>query len=387
MKILDKQQITDIMQDNSAYDKDIAALAEDQAVLAIHPNLNQSVLALIDVTVEHGESAIRWNSGRGWVAKKFPANWNNKFVVIDIEVPVSKAEVHPLAEQFYKTMDKFTPEGWNIDYKHIWLFNNDLTEGGYLPAVTLQYLDTAMNPLIIGTVDTINQDFDVFFISYEELNAEENYKRLLEKCPNAQRVMGIRGIYNAHKEAARRSKTDMFYVVDGDAYILDNFNFDYQVTVNKRNTTHIWHSLNPINGLEYGYGGVKLFPKELFSSVEPILDVATSLGPLTVVDALSCETRFNFSEFNTWKSAFREIVKIGSGRIKNQKSTESATRIETWSSNIIEGSNFGQYAVEGALAGMKFLFENRESTEILNQINNQEWLKERFQNEYFKDNS
>ena len=388
MKILDKEQVANIVQHGSAYDSELAALAVDEPVLALHPNLSNSALHLFDANVEHGKSAIRWNSGRGWVAKKFPPNWNNKFIVIDIEVPVLEVDVHPLAKDFYNSMGKFTPEGWNLNYHHVWLFNNRLAGGSYIPAVTLKYLDTALESLNVGTVDTINQDFDVFFISYDEPNAEENYQHLLTKRPDAQRVMGVKGIYNAHKEAARRSKTDMFYVVDGDAYIVDEFNFDYQVSLNKRKTTHVWHSKNPINGLEYGYGGVKLFPKSVFqSSVEPILDVATSFGSLEVITEISCVTKFNTSAFNTWKSAFREVIKIGSSRIKNQKSIESATRIETWITETLEDAEFGNYAKEGANAGMRYLFSNREDIEALNKINDTAWLEEFFNNEYREHNS
>jgi hypothetical protein len=54
----------------------------------------------------------------------------------------------------------------------------------------------------------------------------------------------------------------MFYVVDGDAWLADGWTFDYQPTIWNRNCAYIWTSRNPINDLEYGYGGVKLFPRQ-----------------------------------------------------------------------------------------------------------------------------
>lgn len=379
MKKLDINQIEEVMHGNPSYDEVFADLAQDESVLVVHPNLTDAVLEFIDTTIDRDCFAIRWNSGRGWVAKKFPPNWNKKFVVIDINVTTLNVEVHPLAKEFYATMGKFTPEGWNLNYKHVWLFKEDFDAGRHVPAITMSYLKTAVEPMVIDTVTEVNQYFDVFFISYDELNAEENFQRLLEKRPDAQRVHGVKGIFNAHKEAAKRSKTDMFYVVDGDAFILDSFNFNLKVLVSDRNKTYIWHSYNPVNGLEYGYGGVKLFPKNKFSgNVSPILDVATSIGPIEVVPSLSCETRFNTSAFNAWKSGFREVVKIGSRRIRNQKSEESNKRIEIWTSQMIEGVQYGQDCINGSVAGMKFLYENRDYPEELDKINDYEWLKNKF---------
>ena len=72
---------------------------------------------------------------------------------------------------------------------------------------------------------------DVIFISYNEPNAEKNWLRVLEKSPKAFRINGIKGIVNAHKCAAELATTDMFYVVDGDAYLTDEWSFAYQPSI------------------------------------------------------------------------------------------------------------------------------------------------------------
>ena len=59
--------------------------------------------------------------------------------------------------------------------------------------------------------------FDIIFISYQEPNADKNFKHLLSRFPIAQRVHGIKGIHQAHIEAAKKALTKMFWVVDGDA--------------------------------------------------------------------------------------------------------------------------------------------------------------------------
>ena len=50
----------------------------------------------------------------------------------------------------------------------------------------------------------------------------------------------------------------MFWIIDGDAELKDDFNFDYVTT--QTDTVHVWRSENPVNDLVYGYGGIKLFP-------------------------------------------------------------------------------------------------------------------------------
>jgi hypothetical protein len=67
--------------------------------------------------------------------------------------------------------------------------------------------------------------YEIFFISYEEPNADSNWQILKKIAPTARRLDGIKGLKLAHKRAAELSFTKMFYVIDGDAEVLDTFNF------------------------------------------------------------------------------------------------------------------------------------------------------------------
>ena len=51
----------------------------------------------------------------------------------------------------------------------------------------------------------------------------------------------------------------MFWVVDADADVDENFTFNYIPDVYDQEVVHVWASMNPITGQEYGYGGIKLF--------------------------------------------------------------------------------------------------------------------------------
>ena len=72
------------------------------------------------------------------------------------------------------------------------------------------------------------------FLSYREKEAEENYAKLLSRVPNAKKVHGYGIIFNAHKRASEVADTKMFYVLDADAILLDEFNFEYFPTSGRR---------------------------------------------------------------------------------------------------------------------------------------------------------
>lgn len=95
-------------------------------------------------------------------------------------------------------------------------------------------------------------------LSYREPEADANYAKLLEKVPNAKRVHGVKGIFNAHQRASEIADTRMFYVIDADAILLDDFKFEYFPTVWDEDTVHVWKSKNPINGLVYGFGWIEI---------------------------------------------------------------------------------------------------------------------------------
>jgi len=86
-----------------------------------------------------------------------------------------------------------------------------------------------------------------------------------------------------------------------------------------------WHVRNPVNGLVYGYGGVKLFPRQLLKDAkEWKIDLATSIGAkFKVLPRTIGSTEFNCDPETAWRSGFREAAKLASKLIKNQVDTET----------------------------------------------------------------
>jgi hypothetical protein len=218
--------------------------------------------------------------------------------------------------------------------------------------------------------------YDIVFISYQEPSADENYAALKARFPMAKRVHGVKGIHQAHIKAAKKCFTKMFWIVDADAIIVDDFNFDYIVPDHQLDHVHVWRAKNPINGLEYGYGGVKLFPRKLTIGMDTTnADMTTSISKyFTAMPEVANITEFNTDAFSTWRSAFRECAKLSSKTITRQINEETEQRLDTWCTKGIE-RRYGDYAIAGANAGREFGISNRSDISL---INNFEWLHEQF---------
>jgi hypothetical protein len=220
-------------------------------------------------------------------------------------------------------------------------------------------------------------NFDIFFISYEESNADENWEKLKFSFPRAQRIHGIKGIHQAHLKAALSASTEMFYVVDGDAEISNEFSFEYYIPRYERDIVYVWQSKNPINDLIYGYGGVKLLPKEKvlnmpMDSVDMTLSISSKFKSMSSVSNI---TKFNTSPFDVWKSAFRECVKLSSKPIDENYDEETDYRLQAWCSMGIE-REYGAYAINGAICGREYGYKNIGDLTMLSKINDFDWLKE-----------
>lgn len=227
--------------------------------------------------------------------------------------------------------------------------------------------------------------FDAVFISYREINAEQNWARLQQKLPHAMRLHGINGLHRAHIVASNMVKTNLFYVIDGDAVIDDDFMFDYQPNPAEMDHVHVFRARNPVNDLVYGYGAVKLLPtcdvRELANrDWKP--DMTTSINRrYKVVHQLSNVTAFNTDDFNSWRSAFRECVKLSSKVIDSQVDAETVKRLDTWCS-VGYDRPFGISCLKGARDGVAYGKVHANDLGALLLINDSEWLVRRYVERY-----
>jgi len=221
--------------------------------------------------------------------------------------------------------------------------------------------------------------YDIVFISYNEANADSAYETLKNRFHNTKRVHGVKGIHQAHIAAAKKAFTKMFWAVDADAVILDDFDFSYLAPKHQEDHVHVWQSKNPINDLVYGYGGVKLLPRRMTMKMDTSNpDMSTSISDnFLLMPEVSNITAFNTDPFNTWKSAFRECAKLASKTIDRQEDDETNQRLKVWQT-VGADRPYGEYAIQGAIHGTKYGEKYAQSPHDLYNINNFDWLKEKF---------
>lgn len=237
--------------------------------------------------------------------------------------------------------------------------NDSLINGSYLLPLDYECSrdelehDILSNISIVTGASPCTQPFDIFFVSYNEPNADDNWKLLSAKFPNAKRVHGIKGIHNAHRRCAELAYTSMFWTVDGDTVIDDGFEFDRFIPEYDMEYLHLWYSRNPSNGLAYGYGAVKLWPTTAVREFDKNwLDFTTSVGNIKIVDDVVATSAFNTDAWSAWRSGFRESVKL-CVNVANGDSDESLKRLCVWLTVSLPVA----YAVDthnGAVDGIKF---------------------------------
>ena len=210
---------------------------------------------------------------------------------------------------------------------------------------------------------------DIIFISYDEPNASANWRDLKARFPHAKCVHGVKGIANAHIEAAKKANTTFFYVVDGDTEVFDTFNFDYKPTVYEANYVHVWHSYNPATGSDYGYGGIKLFSKKFFKDVKSQLDFTTTLTKdIKVIPEIAAVTRFNSDPFRAYRGAFRESVKLyrtqHNETLPSNIREEAKDRLQGWI-DPLKKAEFREFVAAGARAGIAEAKRRKSTSDLL----------------------
>ena len=315
------------------------------------------------------------NGDKIWAAKAKLRGSGNK-PIKDMGYVTPKITYNPDLPDLKITIDD-SISYYELLYTHVWMLDRSVADNVWAAKI-IPKNSKGVKTVGIAQID-IPKKLDVVFISYNEPNAEKNWLRVLEKSPWAKRINGIKGIVNAHKCAAELATTDMFYVVDGDAYLADAWDFKFQPNIFDRDCVHVWRSQNPVNDLVYGYGGVKLIPRELMLAAdESNTDMTTSVSDkFKVMAKVSNTSDFNTDAFNAWRSAFRECAKLAGSIMRRQLIRESKQRLDIWCTTGADRP-FGDYAIKGAMAGKAFGELYVGNQEQLSLINDAEWLLSKF---------
>jgi hypothetical protein len=366
--------------DPDNYDLRLHALNPGHAeFIVVNPMYDAWILDHIDTSLSDTR-CIMWVKGDRWLAKKFHKNWEPADGWVVIEVDLTHAglpgtftwnpdlpAVFDRPEYIIELVDA------NLD--HVWYLSPDYFEGSKIWVCKQTATDRPRGVKDMGYIEAgISTDLDVVFISYDEPNADYNYALVKAVAPDAKRVHGVKGIFEAHRAAAALATTDMFWVVDGDAELAHDWKFTYNPSIFNRDVVHVWPSINPVNGLSYGYGGVKLFPRQQLLALDTWrTDMTTSLGKLKVMGTISCTTAYNTDDYAMWRAAFRECAKLAGGTIKNQIEDETRARLGVWLTVGPEAS------LKGARAGFEYGQANKGNPQALSLVNDRDWLHAQYQ--------
>jgi uncharacterized protein (DUF2384 family) len=253
--------------------------------------------------------------------------------------------------------------GIRLWHKDIEGLTSDDIQLNKMPRGSLQY---------VKATASIYKPYDIVLITYKQNNTDELLKALPE---GTILVNDVEGIFNAHKQASNSVNSNMFWVVDGDADVVDGFNFSYIPDVYDQDVTHVWNSSNPVTGDTYGYGGVKLFNTNQVRGADTWgLDFTTGLGKrFKVMPEVACTTKFNTDEYSTWRSAFRECVKLATST-----DPDAQQRLGAWL-NPNPTAEYSSSAKVGAEAGNDYAGRNRGNTIALELINDYDWLRDYYE--------
>ena len=209
-------------------------------------------------------------------------------------------------------------------------------------------------------------EFDVFFLSYDEPNADLHFADLSNKVPWAQRIHGVKGSDHAHKAAAEQSETEWLLTVDADNIVYPEF-FDLDLDMsNEEIRAYSWCGRNVVNGLRYGNGGLKLWKKEHVlnmkthensESERAQVDFCWETGYRNFPKTYS-DTIINATPFMSWRAGFREGVKmildqglkVPAQEINNKIWWHNLHRLRMWSTVGSHVEN-GLFAIYGARLG------------------------------------
>jgi hypothetical protein len=220
---------------------------------------------------------------------------------------------------------------------------------------------------------------DIVFFSNGEACAEANYEHLLkltEKLPNkVVRIDGINGRVKSQHAAAESSATPWYFLVNAKLKVDSKFDFNWQPDRLQIPKHYIFHATNPVNGLVYGHQAIVANNKKLtLENFGTGLDF-TMDSEHEVVDINSGIGMYNSSEWDTWRTAFRECIKL-----KASRTYENNQRLNAWL-NIGNGA-FAQYSIQGAQHAVEYYDEVSGDFEKLRLSYDWPWLRTYYETKY-----
>lgn len=247
-------------------------------------------------------------------------------------------------------------------------------------------------PLFFKNLDLLKK-YDCFFLTYDEPEKEKRWEIIKRVIPHAQWVDGVEGFDAAHKVCAERAKSKRLTIIDGDNIFKDDRpSLVIPRNLAKSNFVLSYSSKNNINGLMYGNGGIKSWPKEVLLSCqthEASLDEKGAVDfcfkvPYYQIPQAPTETIVNIDPYQAFRAGYREGVKMAlkeglvpslnlenGENLKNILPSSNYFRLKVWLEVGRDVEN-GSWAILGARKGLLDLLQNPDQLE---KIRNYKWFR------------
>lgn len=220
--------------------------------------------------------------------------------------------------------------------------------------------------------------FDAVFLSYDEPMASSLHARLQRTLGGTvKRLHGVHGMRRAYRLCAEVVDNETFFLADGDFAIDTDFDPAMVEPLDEGVSMRVWRAVNPVNGLTYGYGGLKLIRRSALRDMGDAVDVLAALpGRVEFAQQIAGITRFNQSPFHAWKAGFRECAMLARGSEYGMADDDAHQRVQAWTAS--RDGEFAAYAAAGAGEGVAFAREAARTPALFDHLNDPAWLRKRF---------
>ena len=216
---------------------------------------------------------------------------------------------------------------------------------------------------------------DIVFLSNGESCAEENYEHLFKLTSGLKnrvvRVDGVNGRVNAYHAAVNASNTPWVFTVFAKLKVDKDFDFDWQPDRLQIPKHYIFYATNLLNGLNYGHQAMIAYNKKLALYNHGIGLDFTLDDPHEVIEINSGTATYNTDEYSTWRTAFRECIKL-----RGMTDVISKNRLDVWL-NVANGQ-YSEYSLLGAKHAVEFYEQVNGDINQLKLSYEWEWLKNKF---------
>jgi hypothetical protein len=233
--------------------------------------------------------------------------------------------------------------------------------------------------IITNSKLALSKPMDIVFLSNGETGADENYEHLLRTthglANRVTRVDGVNGRVAAYHAAAEASETPWMFTVFAKLKVSNKFDWNWQPDRLQLPKHYVFHAKNPVNGLVYGHQAMIAYNKKLTLANEGKGLDFTMDDEHEIVELLSGTANFNTDAWSTWRTAFREALKL-----RANTDDVSKNRLEMWLT--VGMGKFNEYSTDGAQHAIEYYESVNGDFEKLKLSYEWEWLRNKFDSYY-----